>query len=527
MSSCGNPTAETDALMPRRLKFDKSRSCVRCKASVGNIVIRHAVYCKDCFFPLVTSKFRRCLDPSVRMDLKPDGPRRMKLKASGNLLIGYSGGLGSTVLSDLVSRCYFSPEVAAPDDAKGGKDHPRNVRVWKKATVCYVEICNAFPGMRDKTEEIRRAVQQYPEFDFIPLRIEDAFDSRWWAKVGGSESLHLGLDLSNEDLPVSPVPDSNQHSTPVESLQLYLSSLPTQTAIPTSIHTLIRLLLLHTANTTESSHLVLGTSLTSLSIALISSISQGGGYVVREEAQEEWTPPILQRSETARTKKRSIKVIRPLRDVGMKECAAWAFWNESTVVGKDKLPGSKHGIGGLTKDFIVGLEKDYPSTVSAIARTCGKLAPKDASSRTCALCARPAQMDVQGWKSRTAIRSYEPPDPKSDDPTTSNGNIHAETETTDHLPPSLTPYLCYACHTTLTSRSSRGAVQKHGEPSVQCKIVLPVWVYSRLFDGPPSGSVPVEETSMHGDRSREEVWKGRRLGGAEMKHLVADFLLDE
>lgn len=91
-------------------------------------------------------KFRRSLEPSVNQ--KPDGPRKTALKASGNLLIAFSAGLGSTVLLDLVSRCYFSPHLRTTEDVrkpKGGKDHPRNASVWKKASVCYVEVSNAFP----------------------------------------------------------------------------------------------------------------------------------------------------------------------------------------------------------------------------------------------------------------------------------------------------------------------------------------------------------------------------------------------
>jgi hypothetical protein len=62
--SCGNPSQESEALMPRtsymlvlsstvliipftvKPKFDKYTTCVRCKQSRGNIVVRHAVYCK-------------------------------------------------------------------------------------------------------------------------------------------------------------------------------------------------------------------------------------------------------------------------------------------------------------------------------------------------------------------------------------------------------------------------------------------------------------------------------------------------
>ena len=39
-------------------------------------------------------------------------------------------------------------------------------------------------------------------------------------------------------------------------------------------------------------------------------------------------------------------------------------------------------------DFIYGLETDYPATVSTIARTCAKLAPKEASNNICVLCGR-------------------------------------------------------------------------------------------------------------------------------------------
>lgn len=42
----------------------------------------------------------------------------------------------------------------------------------------------------------------------------------------------------------------------------------------------------------------------------------------------------------------------------------------------------------INQDFIVGLERDYPSTVSTIARTCAKVKPKDEAQDVCALCER-------------------------------------------------------------------------------------------------------------------------------------------
>ncbi|KAJ7066993.1 hypothetical protein C8F01DRAFT_1119892 [Mycena amicta] len=471
MADCGNPAVERDALMQRRTKFDKTRQCVKCREKVGNVVIRHVVYCKDCFFPTVVGKFKRILEPSI------NGQVKKGLKASGNLCLAFSGGLGSTVLLDLMALNYFSSEKNDWSRRKGGgSEHPRNEPVWNQATVCYVEVCNALPGTRDRTEQVRDVVARHASFaTFVPLRLEDAFDDAWWQKVGGKPlERHLSVDLANEDLFLSPKPSD----TPVAALRAYLSSLPTQTAVPTAIQNLIRILLLHTAWATESSHLLLGTCLTSLSISLISSISQGGGFVVREEAQEEWQPDDSSR--------RKVLVSRPLRDVGMKECAIWAWWRGLGVVGKEKYLGGKQGIGSLTKHFIVGLERDYPSTVSTIARTCAKLAPKDASDKRCVLCERPAQPGVQEWKERISIRELTTPNRDNPPFPTQSG---------------LTPHLCYACHTTLTSRSSRGG---SGAQSDVHATPLPVWVGSRW---------PLPE--------------GRVLDSTEMKAVVADFLLPD
>jgi len=223
--------------------------------------------------------------------------------------------------------------------------------------------------MRDRTAEVRAAVGKYKALDFIPLRIEDAFDHAWWEKVGGKPvQLNLDVDISNEgscssavcfshlrtsyllDLFLSSVSDKSEHASPISSLHSYMSSLPTQTAIPSTIQTLTRLLLLYTAQSTNSSHLLLGTSLTSLSISLISSISQGGGFVVREEVHEEWIPNTPPNSEVMNgRKKANVRISRPLRDIGLKECAIWAWWKGLKVVGREKLPGTKQGIRTLTE----------------------------------------------------------------------------------------------------------------------------------------------------------------------------------
>ncbi|KAG5652117.1 hypothetical protein H0H81_006254 [Sphagnurus paluster] len=581
-SSCGNPQAEEDTLMLRRTKFDRSKDCVRCKERAGNVVVRHAVYCKTCFVPLIAVKFRRALDPHINP--LPDGPRRKGLKAAGSLLLGLSGGLGSSVLLDLVNRTYFdfSPDAGGGDDVKsgagvkseprGGRDHPRNASVWPAGRVCYVETCAAFPGARDRTEHVRRVVAAYDRLEFVPLRVEDAFSSAWWARVGGAPaSKDLGVDITNQDLILSAAStphdaSESESDTPASRLQRYIRALPTQTAIPSAVHTLTRVLLLYTAAATGASHLLLGTSLTSLSVSLIAGIAQGGGFAVREEAQGVWVPGVRVGAGGSGSangnghENGAVRVVRPLRDIGMKECAMWAWWHRLVVVGREKFPGAKQSIGPLTKEFIVGLERDYPSTVSTVARTCAKLAPKKGSATTtnnnnnnnnniCMLCERqplsgllttssstpqrPAQDGVQDWKARISIRSfadagsfatYRPPHfPERD--------LSITPSPAPTPAPSLTPFLCYACHTTLTSRSSRGTTVRAAPGPTGHPVPLPVWVGGNLAASPPDsggdggGADGRREEGEEGDVG--ETWVRRRMDPASMRVVVADFLLDD
>lgn len=96
---------------------------------------------------MVTIKFRRALEPHV--NAHSGTSKRPKLKASGSLVLGFSGGLGSSVLIDLVYKTYLSGQSPVHDNgmAKGGTHHPRNTNVWTACAVCYVEVSSAFPGV--------------------------------------------------------------------------------------------------------------------------------------------------------------------------------------------------------------------------------------------------------------------------------------------------------------------------------------------------------------------------------------------
>lgn len=101
---------------------------------------------------------------------------------------------------------------------------------------------------------------------------------------------------------------------------------------------------------------------------------------------------------------------------------------------------------------------------------------------------RPAQAGVQEWKTRISIWSRTAP-------------------TSDHEPAkearSLAPYLCYGCHTSLTSRSSRGGLGSAPQ------MTLPQWT---------GGSLSRLE------RAEDQARDDNRLA---MKREIEDFLVDD
>ena len=121
------------------------------------------------------------------------------------------------------------------------------------------------------------------------------------------------------------------------------------------------------------------------------------------------------------------------------------------------------------------------------------------------------QSGIQEWKGRISIRSF------SDDklaadlthlPSLCRDSL--ATNTLSQSPPllALTDFLCYACHTSLTSRSSRGV--KQSLLNVPFAVPLPTWVADRGLCG--------EE--LIGDGALHKVPQ------EEMRDIVEEFLID-
>lgn len=91
---------------------------------------------------------------------------------------------------------------------------------------------------------------------------------------------------------------------------------------------------------------------------------------------------------------------------------------------------------------------------------------------------RPAQPGVKDWKERISIRNMSQDIMGSDRKTGATGVVELSDENT-HL---LASSLCYSCHTTLTSRSSRTARRVASIGGAIHNVPLPTWASNNLCE---------------------------------------------
>jgi len=190
------------------------------------------------------------------------------------------------------------------------------------------------------------------------------------------------------------------------------------------INSLKHALLVNVARKTKSSILLLGDSSTRVAIKTISLTSKGRGFSLPFEISAEASCYA------------GLSIIRPMRDCLAKEIGLYNFFKELHHPAIPFLStGSppKASITRLSEEFIIGLDRDFPSTVSTVVRTANKLNPSTniQPGIWCPLCLHPAEVDVSQWKENSALRKL------------SSKSFHSNTSTSNKF----SELLCYGCRT--------------------------------------------------------------------------------
>jgi cytoplasmic tRNA 2-thiolation protein 2 len=152
MASCEVGNAEELMLRRRRIL---SKSCIKCKGDGGHLLVRGLVYCKSCLQALVVQKFKKSIDECIRPATSP----------SAVLAVGFSGGLGSTVLLHLVAQSLVS-----------NSQRTRRHR-WDEIHIMHVydRSSSGLLGDENALDKIESAVAAYPSFRLVTVPMDQSF----------------------------------------------------------------------------------------------------------------------------------------------------------------------------------------------------------------------------------------------------------------------------------------------------------------------------------------------------------------
>ncbi|ORY99343.1 hypothetical protein BCR43DRAFT_544839 [Syncephalastrum racemosum] len=364
--------------------------CIKCKTADATVLIRHALYCQECFLYAFAGKYRLILSKSNAMRSN-----------RGKVLLACSGGPSSIAMLNL-TKDFMHVDPAAK---KKKSLIPSAIVYHIDESALFNEqvqyLCGSHADLNsssnDKagsTSKLKTMVEtKYPNMEFLAHPMENIFDPRF-------------IQGSDIDKYLKPTGDSEDYELLVQMLKRssisagerskLLSDLFRQIKKDTAKESLywhIKMtMFLAVAEREGCSCIFFADSSTRQCIKIISMTSKGRGFSIPLDVGVE-----------AETGVKGLSVLRPMKDMLSKEIG---FYNRFQGLSDDVIApinfhtqaNAKSSIERLTEDFIVALDKEFPSTVSTVSRTASKLTPSKEMdfSKGCAIC----QMYVYQMQSR-------------------------------------------------------------------------------------------------------------------------------
>ncbi|KAI8393454.1 uncharacterized protein BYT42DRAFT_591227 [Radiomyces spectabilis] len=263
----------------------------------------------------------------------------------------------------------------------------KKIQLLSSVMVCHIDESALFQEQSGTVQHLESMMkEQYPNMEFKHHRMEDIFKDEFMGTSDFDQVLKCVDDANKKDnehlVQFLQADQSNAPADHGERLRLLFSNIIKNTSKESLYWHLKMTMLLTIARREGCSFIFMGDSSTLQAIKMISMTSQGRGYSIPFDVGVEND-----------TSFKDLVILRPMKDMLAKEIA---YYN--TIVGLNKyvvaptnwatkMP-AKSSIERLTEDFIVSLDKDFPSTVSTISRTASKLTPSKNLDlqRTCAIC---------------------------------------------------------------------------------------------------------------------------------------------
>ncbi|NXT25648.1 CTU2 protein, partial [Syrrhaptes paradoxus] len=368
------------------------RSCMKCGQGSAVLVIRLGdPFCRDCFREYFVHKFRAML-----------GKNRVIFPGE-KVLVAVSGGAASSAMlrqvqeglsREAAKKLRFVPSLVYVDEGAVRRQTPAQ----REETLARMETLLQATGFPYHLAHLEEALELPPSIlqpgpggsgepgPSYKEAVDGFIQQQRQDRDGGTALPGLGT----QDTPAGPpaAPRLPTAARTQELLRLF-EAVETTTAREELLQMLRTHLILQTARTRGYTKVMTGESCTRVAIKLLTNLALGRGAFLAVDTG------------FVDDRHGDVLVVRPMREYTAKEIAFYNhFFDVPTVIVPPLLTKrrEKPSIHRLTESFLLGLQEDFPSTVSTVYRTGEKLSPAPAKasseSERCLLCL--CALDIEG-----------------------------------------------------------------------------------------------------------------------------------
>ncbi|KAF2647963.1 cytoplasmic tRNA 2-thiolation protein 2 [Lophiostoma macrostomum CBS 122681] len=338
------------------------QTCRRCKENSAVLVVRTEPLCRDCFVKYVHTKAIKRMESFRVRNSAPDQQRK--------ILLPISFGVSSVSLLNILDHHLKTQK------SKTG-------RTGFALVVLFVDATGVGRSPPDKAL-LDLAKERFPEHEYTSIPLHEVFD------------------LVSEDtslLEILPTISSNKSLPSSERLPVLLNSLASATARADVITILRTRLIVEQAKKLECEGILWGDSTTKLAEKTLAETAKGRGFSL---------PWQIADGESHL----GIAFNYPLRDLLKKELVAYVDMADpslsplvhepSKTANQLSMSSKNTTIDDLMTQYFESVEANFPSIVSNVVRTSGKLevTPISTSTPHCSLCSNPVtdgRFGIHGW----------------------------------------------------------------------------------------------------------------------------------
>ncbi|KAG5677289.1 hypothetical protein PVAND_007058 [Polypedilum vanderplanki] len=306
--------------------------CKKCSNEKSVINIIYAM-CKTCFLHYVTHKFRASLSASKIVP------------SNSKVLLNFSG---------------YAPDVCILDMIDKGLLLEYHKKLRFELEIIYID-----EDCLNEGNDINDLKRRYERIDKVKKILEQFVKFKCHYSSIANKYIVLPLDDIKEN-------DMNAVINDEIKLLAYLKSLKSSTCKQDYVDIIRNENLRHIANQLNCQFVFLTDTTIDLAKRFISNMALGRGSSVAFDVS------------FCDDRVKSIRFLRPIKNVNMIEVESYIKLKDLDVIGAQKEISNTNqlSIQNVTSQFIDGLQQNFSSTVSTVARGCSKIAPYKKSNQS-------------------------------------------------------------------------------------------------------------------------------------------------